>query len=203
MKIAIIDYGMGNIKSIISALKYLGLTDIIVSHDEDMLKKADKFILPGVGSYKQAMQNIQRMNLEQYLRLIAFEDQKPILGICLGMQLMGKSSNEESFMQGIGLVDGEVTKFNSDKLRVPHVGFNQVIVNSNSKLYDGIKTESDFYFTHSYKMTSNTNINQSECEYGERFIASFEIDNIVGVQFHPELSQINGLRLLKNFIEKF
>lgn len=203
MKIAIIDYGMGNIKSIISALKYLGLTDIIVSHDEDMLKNADKFILPGVGSYKQAMQNIQKINLEQCLRSIAFEDQKPILGICLGMQLMGKSSNEESFMQGIGLVDGEVTKFNSDQLRVPHVGFNQVIVNSHSKLYNGIKTGSDFYFTHSYKMTTNTNLNQSECEYGERFIASFEIDNIAGVQFHPELSQINGLKLLKNFIEKF
>ncbi len=203
MKIAIIDYGMGNIKSIISALKYLGIIDIAVSSDEITLRNADKLILPGVGSFHQAMCNIRQISLDKYLKSMVIEDKKPILGICLGMQLMGLSSTEENFTEGLGLVNGVVTKFELDGLRVPHVGFNQIIVNANSQLYDGMKTGADFYFTHSYKMLSTNNINQSECEYGEKFIASFEVDNIVGTQFHPELSQTNGLKLLKNFIEKF
>lgn len=203
MKIAIVDYGMGNIKSIISALKYLGITEIVVSHDCDVLKSADKLILPGVGSFRQAMQNIRELDLDKCLKSIVMEDEKPILGICLGMQLMGKHSTEEGFTEGLCFVDGEVTKFDAINLKIPHVGFNQVISDDNSKLYASIKTESDFYFTHSYKMKSTTNINQSECEYGEKFIASFECGHIVGVQFHPELSQTNGLTLLKNFLEKF
>lgn len=203
MKIAIVDYGMGNIKSIISALKYLQITDITVSYDYKILKNADKLILPGVGSFNQAMRNIQELGLDQLLKAIGLEDKKPILGICLGMQLMGKYSTEESWREGLCLVEGEVTKFNMGELRIPHVGFNQVTINSNSKLYSGINQQSDFYFTHSYKMTSEKNINQSECKYGEKFIASFEVGNIAGVQFHPELSQTNGLKLLKNFLEKF
>lgn len=203
MKIAIIDYGMGNIKSIISALKYLKVADITVTNDYKILNNANKLILPGVGSFSQAMQNIKELGLNESLKVMALEEKKPILGICLGMQLMGLSSTEEDFTEGLGLVNGVVTKFKLDGLRVPHVGFNQIIVNANSQLYDGMQTGADFYFTHSYKMKSTNNINQSECEYGEKFIASFEVDNIVGTQFHPELSQTNGLKLLKNFIEKF
>lgn len=203
MKIAIIDYGMGNIKSIISALKYLKVADITVTNDYKILNNANKLILPGVGSFSQAMQNIKELGLNESLKVMALEEKKPILGICLGMQLMGLSSTEEDFTEGLGLVNGVVTKFKLDGLRVPHVGFNQIIVNANSQLYDGMQTGADFYFTHSYKMKSTNNINQSECEYGEKFIASFEVDNIVGTQFHPELSQTNGLKLLRNFIEKF
>lgn len=203
MKIAIVDYGMGNIKSIISALKYLEITDITVAHDYKILKSADKLILPGVGSFNQAMQNIKALGLDKSLKTIGLEDKKPILGICLGMQLMGKYSTEEGLCEGLCFVDGEVTKFDIGELRVPHVGFDQIIINDNAKLYDGINQQSDFYFTHSYKMTSEKHINQSECAYGEKFIASFEVGNIVGVQFHPELSQTNGLKLLRNFLEKF
>jgi glutamine amidotransferase len=203
MKIAIIDYGMGNIKSIVSALKYLGVTDITVTSDETLLRNADKLILPGVGSFNQAMGNIKEKAIDTCLKSMALEDKKPILGICLGMQLMGLSSTEDGLTQGLGLVDGLVTKFELEGLRVPHVGFNQVVVNTKSKLYSGIQTGSDFYFTHSYKMKNSSNINQSECEYSEKFVASFEVDNIVGTQFHPELSQTNGLKILINFIEKF
>lgn len=202
MKIAIVDYGMGNIKSIISALKYLGVTDIIVSNDSKILKDSDKLILPGVGSFNQAMQNIKTLALDKSLKSMALDTKKPILGICLGMQLLGQSSTEDGLMGGLCFIDGLVTKFSVAE-RIPHVGFNQVITNSDARLFNGIHQGSDFYFTHSYKMTSTKNINQSECEYGEKFIASFEADNIAGVQFHPELSQTNGLKLLKNFLEKF
>ncbi|MGL2988129.1 imidazole glycerol phosphate synthase subunit HisH [Flavobacterium sp. RSSA_27] len=203
MKIVIADYGMGNIKSIISALNYLGAENIVVSADYETLKCADKIILPGVGSFRKAMIQIRENNLDKYLQEIAVKDKKPLIGICLGMQLLGTSSTEDGFTKGLGFVKAHCLKFDNSNLKVPHVGFNQVKTLTNSKLYDGLANESDFYFTHSYKMVSEDDINQSYCHYGSDFIASFEFDNVVGVQFHPELSQKNGLRLLKNFIDKF
>lgn len=119
------------------------------------------------------------------------------------MQLLGRSSSEDGYSDGLGLINGKVRKFNIEKVRVPHVGFNQVKINKNSRLYDGFPVEADFYFTHSFRMTSDKDINQSICIYENEFIASFELGNIIGTQFHPELSQHNGLNLFKNFIEKF
>jgi glutamine amidotransferase len=203
MKIVIADYGMGNIKSIISALNYLGADNIVVSADYETLKSADKIILPGVGSFRKAMIQIRENNLDKYLEEIAVKNNKPLIGICLGMQLLGTSSTEDGFTTGLGFVNAHCIKFDNTDLKVPHVGFNQLKTDIKSKLYDGLPNESDFYFTHSYKMVSEHEINQSYCHYGSDFIASFEYNNIVGVQFHPELSQKNGLRLLKNFIEKF
>lgn len=203
MKIVIADYGMGNIKSIVSALNYLGIDDIVVSADYETLKSADKIILPGVGSFRKAMSQIKENNLDKYLEEIVVKNKKPLIGICLGMQLLGISSTEDGFTNGLGYVNGQCIKFNNTDLKVPHVGFNQLKTDKKFKLYDGLSAESDFYFTHSYKMVSEHQINQSYCNYGGDFIASFEYNNIVGVQFHPELSQKNGLRLLKNFIEKF
>ena len=125
------------------------------------------------------------------------------MGICLGMQLLGKSSTEDGMNEGLGFVDGIVNKFNIKNVRVPHVGFNQVKINKKSKLYEGFPDEADFYFTHSFRMTSNKSIRQSMCTYENDFVASFEFENIVGTQFHPELSQYNGLNLFKNFLRKF
>ncbi|TDO77434.1 glutamine amidotransferase [Flavobacterium chryseum] len=203
MKIVIADYGMGNIKSIVSALNYLGVDDIVVSADYETLKSADKIILPGVGSFGKAMIQIKQNNLDHYLKEIVVENKKPLIGICLGMQLLGTSSTEDGFTEGLGFVNGRCIKFDNTDLKVPHVGFNQLKTENRFKLYEGLTGESDFYFTHSYKMVSEDEINQSYCNYGDDFIASFEYNNIVGVQFHPELSQKNGLRLLKNFIENF
>lgn len=203
MNLVIVDYGMGNIKSIVGALKHAGVDNISVSADHEELKKADKLILPGVGAFGQAMGKIKEKNLDQYLQDIVISDKKPILGICLGMQLMGKSSSEDGYNDGLGLIDGEVRKFNIKNVRVPHVGFNQVKISKKSRLYDGFSEEADFYFTHSFRMTSDKDINQSMCIYENEFIASFEFENIVGTQFHPELSQHNGLSLFRNFIEKF
>lgn len=204
MKILIVDYGMGNIKSIESTLKYCGVDQVIVSSEYKDFITADKIILPGVGSFGNAMVAIKKRKIDIYINEFAVNAQKPILGICLGMQLMGLSSDENGLNNGLGLVDAQVRRFNEVNLKIPHVGFNQVEIKHASKLFYGLNSSHpDFYFTHSYRMLSESNINQSYCIYGEKFVAAFEIGNIAGVQFHPELSQFNGIKLLKNFIDKF
>ena len=203
MKIVIVDYGMGNKKSIVSTLKYLGVDDILISSNFEDLKQSNKIILPGVGSFGKAINQIKDNKLDIYLNELVIEKKKPILGICLGMQLMGLSSTEDGLNKGLGFVDAVVSRFDNINFKIPHVGFNQIKINNNLKLYNGLTGSPDFYFTHSFKMTSKYDINQSCCDYGGDFIASFEVENIAGVQFHPELSQYNGLNLLKNFIEKF
>lgn len=203
MKLVIVDYGMGNITSIISALNFLGVDDVIVSNKSDVLNRADKLILPGVGNYATAISKIRKLNLDNHLEELVISKKRPILGICLGMQLLGCSSTESGLNHGLSLVKGVVDKFCNNELKVPHVGFNQVIPTQKSRLYSGIEGNPDFYFTHSFKMLSDSCIGQSLCTYGESFIASFELENVAGVQFHPELSQKNGLHLIKNFIELF
>lgn len=203
MKIVIVDYGMGNIKSISATLSYLGVDEIILSADFDELQLADKIILPGVGSFAKAMSQIREKSLDKILRQLVLTEKKPLLGICLGMQLLGISSSEDGFTEGLSFVNGTVTRFDIGDLKIPHVGFNQVDPSVSSHLFSGLAGSPDFYFTHSFKMLSEENISQSLTHYGEDFVAAFEIENIAGVQFHPELSQTNGLKLLKNFIEKF
>lgn len=206
MKIVIVDYGMGNIRSIVSTLKYLGVDQVEVSATYEELKSADKLILPGVGSFGKAMSLIEERSVDKYLQELALEQKKPLLGICLGMQLLGLSSTEDTNdgqRKGLGLIPGVIRKFDSNGLKVPHVGFNQVAAHKDARLYEGLPGNADFYFTHSFKMNTEEDINQSMCTYGEEFVASYERDNIAGTQFHPELSQSNGLKLLRNFIEKF
>jgi glutamine amidotransferase len=203
MKIVIVDYGMGNIKSIISALKYLGVKDIVLSNIQEEITNADKLILPGVGSFAKAMHNIKSLNLDTILQKEVIYNKKPIFGICLGMQLMALSSDEDGNNKGLGFVKANVKRFDVQNLKIPHVGFNQVEFDESSILYNGLENSSDFYFTHSYQMQSDIDINQATCEYGKKFIVSYEVENIAGVQFHPELSQTNGLKLLENFIKSF
>lgn len=203
MKLVIVDYGMGNVKSVVSAMCYLGYDDVVISNDFSILESADKLILPGVGNYAMAMSKIHDLDLAPLLRKLVLQDKKPILGICLGMQLMGTSSTEDGYNKGLELIDAKVESFTRSDLKIPHVGYNQIIPLENSRLFYNIKTELDYYFTHSFRMQSDTDIGASNCVYGEEFIACFEKNNIAGVQFHPELSQTNGLALIKNFIEKF
>jgi len=204
MRVVIVDYGMGNIRSIVSTLKYLGVEDVVLGSEFEILNSADKIILPGVGSFGKAIARIKQKKIDKYLNEIVLNDKRSLLGICLGMQLLGMSSTEDGQNEGLGYVNGQVRKFDNALIKVPHVGFNQVKVNNKLKLYDGFNDEfGDFYFTHSYRMISNDNINQCYCNYQDDFVASFEQNNIAGVQFHPELSQTNGLKLFKNFIDKF
>ena len=204
MRVVIVDYGMGNIKSIKSALVYLGVSDVLVSDDFEILQSADKLILPGVGSFGKAIELIRNKGIDKFLTEIVISQKRPLFGICLGMQLMGISSTEDGNHEGLGFVNGYVERFDNALVQVPHVGINQVTVNSKLKLYRGFSDgPADFYFTHSYRMKSDMSINQCMCSYQDDFIASFEIDNIAGTQFHPELSQTNGLKLITNFIDKF
>lgn len=203
MKIVIVNYGMGNIRSIINSLNFIGIENIIVSDTKADIINADRLILPGVGNYSTAIRKIRESNLDEYLNETVIIKKVPILGICLGMQLMGISGTEGGLNRGLGFVDGIVDEFDRSVAKVPHIGFNQVKPMFDSRLYKGIGSNPDFYFIHSYKMLSQSLIGQSLCEYSTDFVASFEIDNIAGVQFHPELSQTNGLKLLSNFIGNF
>jgi glutamine amidotransferase len=201
MRIIIVDYGMGNIWSVKNSLQYLGVA-CEYSNNPEQIVNAEKIILPGVGSYKKAMHNITAAGLDRPIRSAVLSG-TPILGICLGMQLLGMSGTEDGFTQGLGLFDGVVEKFNdlSNNIKIPHIGFNEVKKPLNSILYKNINDLSDFYFVHSYIMVSAIEKGIAYSCHGEKFIASFENNNIFGTQFHPEKSQSNGLLLLKNFIE--
>ena len=203
MKIGIVDYGMGNIKSLIGALNHLGYNKINYTNNEKELNDSDKLILPGVGAFNNAMREIQKFDLNQKISYLTLEKKKPILGICLGMQLLTNQSTENGLNKGLKLVDANVIRFKNKSQKVPHVGFNQVIKPRKSLLFNGIKDKPDFYFCHSYHVMTNVNLNQSFCNYGIDFVSSFEYKNFAGVQFHPELSQGNGLKLLQNFLSKF
>jgi imidazole glycerol-phosphate synthase subunit HisH len=204
MRIAIIDYGMGNIRSVETTLNHCGVSEVLITSNYEDIKSSDKIILPGVGSFAEAMRTLNEKKIIPFLKEMAQIQKKPLLGICLGMQLIGDSSNEDGQNDGLKLINSLVRKFPTNSLKIPHVGFNQVKINNNSKLFYGFENMyPDFYFTHSYRMQSSPNLYESTCNYGEEFVAAFEIGNIAGVQFHPELSQSNGLKLLKNFINLF
>ena len=201
-KVAIIDYGMGNLKSIINALDYLGVENKLIS-DPKYLFKYSHIILPGVGSFKKAIKNLKTNGMFETLIKISKKKQK-IFGICLGMQLLFDSSTEEGYTKGLGIINGKVEKFSlreTKNLKIPHVGFNEVLFDKNNTFFKGIKNSSDFYFNHSYRVNKfEENINQVFSSHGEKFLSGFNLENIYGTQFHPEKSQSNGLLLLKNFI---
>ena len=201
MKIAIVDYGMGNIRSIVSALKYIDVQNIIVSSNNQELKQADKIILPGVGSFGKAMQLIQNKNLDSILNELVVQRQKPVLGICLGMQLLGMFSDEDGFNQGLGFIDGNTDIFDSNNVTVPHVGCNQVIVGNLSRLYQGMGDILDFYFVHSFYVKPELDSDiVGSTDYICQYTSAVARDNLFATQFHPEKSQDDGLRLLKNFL---
>jgi glutamine amidotransferase len=199
MKVVIVNYGMGNIYSVQSALKFLGFESEYTDQPSRIID-ADKIILPGVGSFRMAMQNIRSRGLEEAIKESVQLQGKHILGICLGMQLLGTSSTEDGFTSGLGLFEGIVEKFKNDGFKIPHIGYNEVIPPKNTCLFQNINKNSDFYFVHSYRMISTALNEIAVCNYGETFVAAFEQKNVFGTQFHPEKSQSNGLQLIKNFI---
>jgi len=201
--ITIIDYGMGNIKSLDNAFRFLG-TKVHFSNEFEKICKSEIVILPGVGSYCKAMKIIKMKGIDVAL----FEVIKRgnfLLSICLGMQLLGSSSNEEKNTKGLGLVSNKVLKFTNKETKnkkIPHVGFNKVNYTNNSKLFEGIENGSDFYFVHSYRMLAEKlKKDISTTNYGVNFLSYFNINNIYATQFHPEKSQANGLKLLNNFLK--
>ena len=200
--LAIVDYGMGNLNSVKKKLDRLKTTASITSNPKDIIK-ADKIILVGVGHFAKAMKNIKELNLLDTLNEVAIIKKKPVLGICLGMQLMAKDS-EEGNTEGLGWLDANVRKMQVDdtlRFKIPHTGWNKITQSKKSHLMKGIPESSEFYFVHSYHLMSNETSNiLNETEYCFKFISAIEKNNIFGVQYHPEKSHDIGEVLLKNFI---
>lgn len=202
MKIHIVDYGMGNIFSVQKKLLQENVNISVSSLQKDIVN-ADKIILLGVGHFKKAMDNLQELNLIEPLNKFALIQKKPILGICLGMQLMANWS-EEGDVSGLGWVDASVKKLktsNTKKFKIPHIGWNTVRLLKKSALMHNIKSEEEFYFVHSFYIEPNDPlIALNETSYIQNFCSGIEKDNIFGVQYHPEKSHDSGQTLFKNFL---
>lgn len=205
MNVGIINFNMGNISSVVNAINFLGCSSKIINSIEDF-DDVTHFILPGVGSFKDAMINLKSSSIEKILKKKILIEKKKILGICLGMQLLGSSSTENGFTEGLSFIKNKIEKIsmeNNKKLTLPHVGFNNInIVNKKANFFNNIDELSNFYFVHSYKMEiGDFKQDYAICEYGQKFLAAFKKNNIYGVQFHPEKSQSCGLELIYNFLK--
>jgi glutamine amidotransferase len=202
-RILILDYGMGNIFSVQKKIKALGLNPIISNSEEDILN-ADKIIFPGVGHFSNAIENLKKLNVIQSLNEKVLGKKTPVLGICLGMQLMAQNS-EEGNLNGLGWFDATVKKFNiQDKLnfKVPQMGWNTISINKKSDLMIGIPDQSELYFIHSFYIECSVEKDiLTKTVYESEFVSAIQKDNIFGVQYHPEKSHEIGEKMLKNFIE--
>ena len=203
MKVQIIDYGMGNLGSVKTAVGLLGFNADIISRSNS-IESADKIILPGVGSFSNAMAELIDGNWIDAIREQVINKQKPILGICLGMQLLASKGDEGGITDGLNLISGEVKHLRDlgCKERVPHVGWNDTHIKNTSTLFLNIPSGNDFFYVHSYGFSpENSSHVSSVVYYGQEIVASVERNNVFGTQFHPEKSSKAGLQLLKNFLD--
>ena len=199
--IAIIDYDAGNIKSVEKAIQYLG-EDAVITRDRDLILNSDKVILPGVGSFGDAMAKIREYNLVNTIYDVV--DKKiPFLGICLGLQLLFKTSEESVGATGLGLLDGRIVRIpDAPGLKIPHMGWNSLDIKPGATLFQGIENQSYVYFVHSYYLQAEHEEDvAATTEYSTKIHASVEHENIYACQFHPEKSSRVGLQILKNFIQ--
>ncbi len=201
--IVIINYGMGNLHSVYTQCKRVGFEPII-SSNPDEINNADKLILPGVGHFKKGMENLNQLDLIDVLSEKVIQQETPIFGICLGMQLFSKKSKEGDAI-GLGWIDAETNRFqinDNKKYKIPHMGWNNVFTNNKSLIMKGISKSDEFYFVHSYHLEcEDEDIIIGETDYCYRFVSAIQKDNIYGTQFHPEKSHDSGLKILKNFLE--
>jgi glutamine amidotransferase len=203
LRIGIVDYGMGNLRSVAGAVEKVGHSPIVTA-DPSMLGVCDKLILPGVGAFPDAMANLARSGLVAALDTMVRAQQKPILGICLGAQLLTRSSSEFVLTPGLGWIDAKVERIAdpaTPDLLVPHVGWNRVVARRDCILFRDIPDDALFYYVHSYRIGLEDDGGVvGQCIYGAPFAAVLAAGNVYGTQFHPEKSQRHGLRLLENFI---
>lgn len=199
--IAIIDYDAGNIRSVEKALQFLG-QEVKITRDREEILGADKVVLPGVGSFGDAMGKLHQYGLVEVIRQVA-EKKTPFLGICLGLQLLFERSDESPGVEGLGILKGEILRIpEGEGRKIPHMGWNSLELRNQGRLFAGISGEPYVYFVHSYYLKArDEQIVKATTEYGVTIHASVEQDNIFACQFHPEKSSDTGLQILKNFIE--
>ena len=210
MRVGIIDYGSGNIRSVFKSFEKASLLldkniQIVIIDNVEEHKKADKVVLPGVGAFADCMQGLNNINgLVELLNKMVIEDSKAFMGICVGMQLLANFSKEYGYTEGLSWIDGEVTSIVKveEEMKVPHMGWNSVEFDQKHSLFRRIKQDEDFYFVHSYKFNvQNNKFVLAKTHYGGDIAAVVIKDNIMGTQFHPEKSQDAGIQFIKNFLE--
>ena len=203
MKVAIIDYGMGNLRSVSNAFnRFINSVEII--NCPQKLKDADKIVLPGVGAFRDGMKNLKSGNWLDDLEEEVIHKGKPFLGICLGMQLLATKGNEYGLHDGLNWISGivEQIKCDSQETRVPHIGWSDVQITTKGGIYTGLEKNQCFYFLHSYILKpERSDVVSATCKHGIEFVASIEINNIYATQFHPEKSQKAGLAVIDNFLK--
>jgi glutamine amidotransferase len=203
MKITIVDYGLGNLWSVRNAFEFMGI-DITVSSDPSVVAQSQILVLPGVGNFGTGMKNLHSLGLVDALNEAVIQQGVPILGICLGMQLFADESEEAPGIKGLGWISGKVSRFKKQDIRLPHMGFNTASFTLEKKhKFIGMHGEAlDFYFVHSYYfIPQNKESILAHTTYGVEFVSAVTNNTIIGVQFHPEKSQSNGLRLIANFLK--
>jgi imidazole glycerol-phosphate synthase subunit HisH len=207
--VAVIDYGMGNLHSVASALAHVGADEVLVTHDAEKIRQADRVVFPGVGAIRDCMGEIRRLKCDQLLADALSAQHKPVLAICVGLQALMSHSQENGGVPCLDIIPGEVTYFgnplvdsNGERLKVPHMGWNEVRQVREHPLWDGIPDLTRFYFVHSYYVHAvNRDLVAGGVQYGVNADAALARDNLFAVQFHPEKSHTAGLRLLRNFLE--
>lgn len=201
-RIVIVDYDVGNTRSVWNAISALGYRKLRISAAEQDIAAADALVLPGVGAFDSCAANLRRHGLDAILNEAVLARRKPILGICVGMQLMASSSTENGLHTGLDWIPGRVVKLDLlPGYRIPHVGWNDVQVQRSSVLFVRSGHSPNFYFDHSYHFCCDPQFVSASCDYGVSVVAAIERDNIFGVQFHPEKSQTSGLKLFRGFFE--
>ena len=204
--VAVLDYGMGNLHSVAKALEHVGASKVIITHDPALVRAADRVVFPGVGAMRDCMAGMKAVGVDAEVREAA--SQKPVLAICVGMQALMEHSEENGGVDCLAMFNGQVKFFGNDllengqRLKVPHMGWNEVIHTIDHALWRDIPQNSRFYFVHSYYVeVANAALIAGRTQYGVDFTTAIAYNNLFAVQFHPEKSQKMGLQLLKNFVE--
>ena len=205
--VAVIDYGMGNLHSVASALEHVGADEVLVTHDAELIRRADRVVFPGVGAIRDCMSEIRRLKCDELLIDVLQQQHKPVLAICVGMQALMTHSQENDGVNCLNIIPGEVRFFGKplhdaagERLKVPHMGWNEVNFQRACPLFDGISDGVHWYFVHSYYVDPmDKAVTATTTTYGNTFVSAIWRDNLVACQFHPEKSQAVGLRLIKNF----
>jgi imidazole glycerol-phosphate synthase subunit HisH len=196
--IAIVDYGMGNLRSVTNAFRKLG-GEVVITRKKAVIKDATAIVLPGVGAFGKCVENLKKFEVFDLIKDLIMND-KRYLGICLGMQTLFESSEETPGVEGMGVIKGDVPRFRGD-IKVPHMGWNSIDIQEESRIFDGIKSGEYFYFVHSYYCRPFEDVTATKTTYGVEFASSVRKGNLFACQFHPEKSQRAGLQLLRNFID--